>query len=471
MKKLALALATPLLLAGLAGPAAAFVVDKQDLVSATDESKLEQALEKLGQHRFEVVFVDSTPGAPSATAKKVFKEQGLGEKDGVIVVAIEAKKVGVHVGEGFTRRGVSDDVVSAHIKSDFLPYAKKGQFARGAATLAKGLVDAGAAGGPGRSGGSGRNSSGEGGGGAGLLWGLLIVVGLGGGGIYYMIRKSAADTRAKLQERLTALKGPQERFVSSSIKLAEIDQLAQFHEGEAKAAFLQLAKSSNKTLQQARAFAEQYDTAQELLTAKRDQEAERHITELERSAVLLEAEVAAAMTALTNLDDGDITAEDLKGVDLPERVRKASSKLNDKRNQFANLTKRAEKIGYSLDSRPETLLNEALAALTTQPVDLAGALESLAEADAAMKAMVPDLEAAEETYRIEEARRAEEARLAAEEAARTAAIVAATSSSHHHHHHDSGSSWSSSSSSDDSWGSSSDSSWGSDSGSSSDDNW
>ncbi|MNS74653.1 hypothetical protein D3C72_1081360 [compost metagenome] len=467
MKKLALALATPLLLMGLAGPAAAFVVDKQDLVSATDESKLEQALEKLGQHRFEVVFVDSTPGAPSATAKKVFKEQGLGEKDGVIVVAIEAKKVGVHVGEGFTRRGVSDDVVSQHIKSDFLPYAKKGQFARGAATLAKGLVDAGAAGSPGR-GSNNRSSDGEGGG-AGLLWGLLIVVGLGGGGIYYMIRKSAADSRAKLQERLSALKGPQERFVSSSIKLAEIDQLAQFHEGEAKAAFLKLAKGSNKTLQQARAFAEQYDTAQELLTAKRDQEAERHITELERSAVLLEAEVAAAMTALTNLDDGDITAEDLKGVDLPERVRKASSKLNDKRNQFENLKKRADKIGYSLDSRPETLLTEALTALTTQPVDLDGALESLTEADAAMKAMVRPLEDAEETYRIEEARRAEEARLAAEEAARTAAIVAATSS--HHHHHDSGSSWSSSSSSDDSWGSSSDSSWGSDSGSSSDDNW
>lgn len=463
MKKFALGLSTALLLASLAAPAAAFVIDKKDLVSSAEEKKLEAALSRLGDHRFEVLFVAKTPGAPSATAKKTFKDMRLGDKDGVIVVAIEAKKVGVHVGAGFTNRGVSDDVVSARIKADFLPYAKKGEFARGAATLAKGLVDAGAKGKA-----ANRDSS-EPTDEDGVLGLIIILVVVGtpiGIGIYFWRRSRKAGD--ELKRRLAALRAPHEAIVSGTIKLSEIDEFAKYQEGDIQRAYEKLGTGAQKTLKRARTFGEKFDEAQESIKQKKNEEANKQLNWLEREATTLGADVAATMTAMHQLEAGGLSGEQAMLVAaLPARVHVVSRRLADVNTVFARESERAATFGVEPSPHVQSALEEALACLHENPVDPEGAAARLAEAERAMEGFTAEVGEAEERHLEEERIRAEEARANADRAA-VAGVVAASFSSHHHDHSSGSSSddsWGSSSSSDDSWSSSSDS------GSSSDDNW
>lgn len=470
MKKFALALSTALLLGSLAAPAAAFVTDRQDLVRATDEQKLESALGRLGSHRFEVLFVERTTGAPSVLAKRTFNELRLGDKDGVIVVAVGDKKVGVHVGTGFTRRGVSDSVVSARIKADFLPYAKKGEYARGAATLAKGLVDAGGRGAPSTSTTTSRSRSSEPTDEDGILGLIIILVIVGvpiGAGVMWL-RAKGAGLKA-LKTRLDALRAPQEAIVSGIIKLAEIDEFARYQQGDVQKAYQQLGKGSQKTLKRARTFGDKFEAAEAAIKGKKLEDAKKQLLWLEREATTLGADVAATMTALEQLEGGGLSGEQaLVVAALPARVQGVSRRLADLKAMFQRECERAERFGVAPSPQVQSALDEAHERLHDSPVDPDGAERRLKEAEAAMDRFTVEVSQAEERHLEQERLDAEEARANADRAAWTG--VAVSSMSSHHHHHDSGSSAS------DSWGSdsgsSSDDSWGSDSGgSSSDDNW
>jgi uncharacterized membrane protein YgcG len=469
LKKFALALSTALLLGSLAAPAAAFVTDRQDLVRATDEQKLESALGRLGSHRFEVLFVERTSGAPSVLAKRTFNELRLGDKDGVIVVAVGAKQVGVHVGPGFTRRGVSDSVVSSRIKADFLPYAKKGEYARGAATLAKGLVDAGGRGTT-SSTTSSRSRSSEPTDGDGVLGLLIILVIVGvpiGAGVMWL-RAKGAGLKA-LQTRLDALRAPHEAIVSGIIKLAEIDEFARYQQGDVQKAYQQLGKGSQKTLKRARTFGDKFEAAEAAIKEKKTDDAKKQLLWLEREATTLGADVAATMTALEQLEAGGLSGEQAMVVAaLPARVQGVSRRLADLKAMFQRECERAERFGLEPSPQVQSALEEAHERLHDSPVDPDGAERRLKEAEAAMDRFTVEVSQAEERHLEQERLDAEEARANADRAAWTG--VAASSMSSHHHHHDSGSS------ANDSWGSdsgsSSNDSWGSDSGgSSSDDNW
>lgn len=467
LKKFALALSTALLLGSLAAPAAAFVTDRQDLVRAADEQKLESALARLGSHRFEVLFVERTTGAPSVLAKKTFNELRLGDKDGVIVVAVGDKKVGVHVGSGFTRRGVSDSVVSSRIQADFLPYAKKGEYARGAATLAKGLVDAGAQGTPATT--SSRTRSSEPTDEDGILGLLIILVIVGvpiGAGVMWL-RAKGAGLKA-LQKRLDALRAPHEAIVSGIIKLAEIDEFAKYQQGDVQKAYQQLGKGAQKTLKRARTFGDKFEAAEAAIKEKKTDDAKKQLIWLEREATTLGADVAATMTALEQLEAGGLSGEQaLVVAALPARVQGVSRRLADTKAMFQRESERAAKYGVEPSPQVQSALDEAHERLHDSPVDPDGAERRLKEAEAAMARFTVEVSQAEERHMEQERLEAEEARANADRAAWTGVAM---SSSSHHHHYDSGSS------SNDSWGSdsgsSSDDSWGSDSGgSSSDDSW
>jgi uncharacterized membrane protein YgcG len=466
LKKFALALSTALLLGSLAAPAAAFVTDRQDLVRAADERKLESALGRLGSHRFEVLFVDRTSGAPSVLAKRTFNELRLSDKDGVIVVAVRDKQVGVHVGGGFTRRGVSDSVVSSRIKADFLPYAKKGEYARGAATLAKGLVDAGARGTTSTT--TSRSRSSEPTDEDGILGLIIILVIVGvpiGAGVMWL-RAKGAGLKA-LQNRLDALRAPHEAIVSGIIKLAEIDEFARYQQGDVQKAYQQLGKGSQKTLKRARTFGDKFEAAEAAIKAKKTDDAKKQLLWLEREATTLGADVAATMTALEQLEAGGLNGEQAMVVAaLPARVQGVSRRLADLKAMFQRESERAERFGLEPAPQVQSALEEAHERLHDSPVDPQGAERRLNEAEAALERFVAEVGVAEERHLEQERLDAEEARANADRAAWTGAAVGMS----HHHHHDSGSS------SNDSWGSdsgsSSDDSWGSDSGgSSSDDNW
>lgn len=474
MKKFALALSTALLLGSLAAPAAAFVTDRQDLVRPADEQKLESALGRLGSHRFEVLFVEHTTGAPSILAKKTFNQLRLGDKDGVIVVAVGDKKVGVHVGAGFTRRGVSDSVVSSRVKADFLPHAKKGEYARGAATLAKGLVDAGGRSAPATT--SSRSRSSEPTDEDGILGLLIILVIVGvpiGAGVMWL-RAKGAGLKA-LQKRLDALRAPHEAIVSGIIKLAEIDEFAQYQQGEVQKAYQQLGKGAQKTLKRARTFGDKFEAAEAAIKGKQVEDAKKQLLWLEREATTLGADVAATMTALEQLEGGGLTGEQaLVVAALPARVQGVSRRLADLKAMFQRESERAARFGVEPSPQVQSALDEAHERLHDNPVDPDGAERRLKEADAALNRFVVEVSAAEDRHLEQERLDAEEARANADRAA-WASVAVSSSSHHHHHHHDSGSS------ANDSWGSdsgsSSDDSWGSDSGSSdsggssSDDNW
>lgn len=461
MKKLALALSTALLLVGLAGPASAFVIDKQDLVSAADEKKLVSALERLGNHRFEVLFVDRTPGAPSETAKKTFKERGLSDKDGVIVVAVESRKVGVYVGDGFTRRGVSDAVVSERIKADFLPHAKQGEYARGAATLAKNLVDTAGKGVPAGDSSTSSSTSTEDDGDA-FLGFIILLVFIGGpiAGIV-LWRKSRNSTLKELKERLAALTERREQIVNGSLKLAEIDALARFQEGEHQQAYHQLAKGSQQALERGRKFAEQFDVAKDALKGKQFDEAEKALEWLEREATMLSAHVSASLSALAKLEAGDLTGpQALKTARLPERVQDLASRLADAELRVSRESRRAAEL--SVKPLPELVdaIGSAHATLGQQPIDLEKLEKHVQKAESGSKKFLGYIATAEKRKREDDDRRAADSSSNVADVAWTAAIVS-TLSSRDSDGSSSDSGWD--------WGSSSDSSW--DSGSSSDDSW
>jgi hypothetical protein len=405
-------------------------------------------------------------GAPSAAARQIFTDRRLGAADGVIVVAVADKRVGVYLGKAFAARGVTDTVISERIRSDFLPRARQGQYARGASDLAQGLVQAGMA-----NGGRTRRS-----GGGGFPWGLVVVVAVAGGAFWWWSNRSKG---AGVKERLEALKGPQERIVSGAIKLAEVDQLARYKEGGIQRAYQTLGRESNDTLNRARAYGERFDAAESALKSGKSGEAEKHLEWLENETDTLEPAVAASITALDALEAGGLSEQAaLSTAGLPRRMEAVSRKLRDLRASYVRELERGRQVGMGDDPRFVGALEDAQSYLTRSPVDLDRANKAIDTAEGLLERYTVAISEAEERRAIEAQARADQSANSTSTLANAAILSTMLDGGHHHHDSDSG--WSGSgssdsgwggSSADESWGSGSDSSWDSGGGSSGDDNW
>lgn len=459
--------ATLLLATGLiAGPAAAEVIDRAGVFSGTEIQTLERKLDALGPHRVDVYFEERVSGLASAMAERSFDEEGLGPKDAVIVVGMNDRKVGVHVGGAFVDRGVDSAAVSRRIKRDFTPAAKRGEFDAAVLALSKGLIADGAR--PGTASEPQPSSeSGEDGGGGGLILLLLVgAVALGGGFFVYgkvKGKKDAASALARLQERHHAL-------VNETLKLEEVGQLAKFAEGDGVAAYRKLNDRSTRVLGAVKQFSDQLVEAEEMVKAGKRSEFDSRAAELHEQLDALRPDIAAVLTAVAMIEAG---GDAVIAGELPERAERGRRRLREVERHYRKLHSQAQSVEYFGDGGIEGRLKEAEELLLTVPIDPEGAEKAIAEAAGDLDPYRARVEEAAvrfaEVERVREEARAAEAAREAAQAAAAAVTVASISSSH-------SSSWSSSdgASADDSWGggASADDSWGSDdSGASADDNW
>jgi hypothetical protein len=195
---------------GIAGTAAASppvsvtaqVTDQADVLSSTEESQVQSALDDLQAEdgtQLYVVYVDSFDGvAPGTWASQSFGMSALGNNDVLFAVATEDSRDAYYVGPN---TDVTEAGLSNLISNDVEPELGQGDWATAAVTLADGIQSGDASAG-------GSSSDGGGGGGGGALAVLLGIAVVGGGG-YAAVRsrrrkKQAAASARAAEERAAA---------------------------------------------------------------------------------------------------------------------------------------------------------------------------------------------------------------------------------------------------------------------------
>lgn len=454
-----------LLVAGLAGPAAAEVIDRAGALSGSEVQRLERDLERLGPHRVDVYYEDRVSGSAAAQAKRYFREERLGAKDAVIVVGMKDRKVGVHVGGAFEDRGVRSAVIAERIKRDFNPGAKNRDMDGAVLALAKGLIAEGASGGKASSSttSSRRASSSQptsGGSGGGGFWVMLLVFGAIAAGAFLFFKKRAGASA--VARAIAEVKAQHARLVNESLKLEEVEQLARFADGAAAVTYKKLTRRAAQVLGQVKAFGERLETAEGHAGAGKHGEAEAILRELSGEADALGAAIATTLTVVERLERGEAVPDDML-----EQVERLQRRVRDAKGAYETERGRAGEAGLGGDAVVEGRLDEANRLLSTSPVAPEGAEQALAEAQEALERYRAQIAEAEER-RAYEARTEELSRANAAAAAAPVAFAMLDRDGHDGGFHGADASWGSSDE-----GESAEGSWGGDEeeGSSSEDRW
>ena len=177
------------------------VTDEADVLSSSEESEVQSALEELQAEdgtQLYIVYVDSFDGiAPGTWASQSFDTSALGNNDVLFAVAVEDGRDSYYVGPNTE---VTEAELSDLVSTEVEPDLGQDEWATAAVTLADGLrSDIGSSGG---------SSGGDGGGGGGALAVLLGIAVVGGGG-YALVRsrrrkKQAAASARAAEERAAA---------------------------------------------------------------------------------------------------------------------------------------------------------------------------------------------------------------------------------------------------------------------------
>ena len=179
------ALATPP--SGLSGA----ITDPAGVLSSSDRSHVESAIEELRQQKGTNLFVAFVPDFSGVSgdqwAAQAGQAAGLGDRDVLLAVATTARQYGYHAG-----RAESTGTVGSVISGDVVPKLRNGDWAGAGVALADGL----------RTGRADAGSSGSGSGLATLVVVLVLVAALGGG---YLFFRSRRRRRALEQEQAAAL--------------------------------------------------------------------------------------------------------------------------------------------------------------------------------------------------------------------------------------------------------------------------
>ena len=177
------------------------VTDQADVLSGSEESEVQSALDELQAEdgtQLYVVYVDSFDGvAPGTWASQSFDMSALGNNDVLFAVATEDQRDAYYVGPN---TDVTEADLSELISNDVEPDLGQGDWATAAVTLADGIQSGDAS-----SGGSGGSGDGGGGGALAVLLGIAVV----GGGGYAAVRsrrrkKQAAASARAAEERAAA---------------------------------------------------------------------------------------------------------------------------------------------------------------------------------------------------------------------------------------------------------------------------
>ena len=295
------------LLAG--GPAGAAVVDPSDLVPAAEERALAAELQRVGPGRFEVAFVQRAPEGAVAAARGLFDRERLGPEDAAIVVAVGERRVGVHVGDGYRARGVDGRAIDALVASAFRPYAVRGDYDGAALALARG-IEAEARGTASRGGGAGQGDVGGEGGGGFPWW--LVVLPLAAGA-WMISRRGGAARRARgaaragsARERLAKLKASHGRLLEAALQLDEEGRRGRHGLATGTTTsrvYADLDRQTMEILTEANAVGEEIALAEQALAANKAGEADGILADVDRRLLPLEAELAAAVTAMAGIAD------------------------------------------------------------------------------------------------------------------------------------------------------------------------
>jgi uncharacterized membrane protein YgcG len=286
-----------------AQPAWAVVEDTAGAFGPAQAQALERRLAQIGPHRFDVLVTNAPVGGTVAEAERLFAERNLGPRDGAIVVSLDTRQVGVHLGDGFAERGVGTGVIQRTIASRFAPLARQGDLSGGIAALASGLVAAGA-----QSGAPGRPSPDS----PGFPW-WLVAIPAAAGAFWLMNRRGgkrrvAAGGRMSPgdpAERLRTLRQRQAQLLEGALKLDEASRLGKFASGTTAETYGSLANRAGTLLGEAGAFGDRLDEAEARLKQGRRAEATQILDALEPQVLPLSAEVAAAVTGIDAMSDDD----------------------------------------------------------------------------------------------------------------------------------------------------------------------
>jgi uncharacterized membrane protein YgcG len=295
----------------IAQPAWAVVEDTAGAFGPAQAQALERRLAQLGPHRFDVLVTNAPVGGTVAEAERLFVERNLGPRDGAIVVSLDTRQVGVHLGDGFAERGVGTGVIQRTIASRFAPPARQGDLSGAIAALASGLVAAGAQSGAPVAGAPGRQAPET----PGFPWWLVAIP--AAAGAFWLLnrrggkRRSGAAGRAAVGdpgERLRALRQRQSQLLEGALKLDEASRLGKFASGTTAETYGSLANRAGTLLGEAGAFGDRLDEAESQLKQGRRGEAEAILDALEPQVLPLSAEVAAAVTGIDAMSDDDVEA-------------------------------------------------------------------------------------------------------------------------------------------------------------------
>lgn len=205
-------------LAAMDVPPGTFVVDQADVLSSSQESRLESEVAQLRQDTGEslyVVYVDSFPNGDKAFVQDFADTNGLSTNDAVLAIAVETRRYALDAADGSPLNAMQNDITRTYVgpslqknttgdSPDWLAPAVAA--AQGVDDAADGTLD-----GRGESGqeytpdgtlpqGAGSAAdSGSGSGAAGALTGGLVAAGLGAGG--YLVWKRSRKDPAKGGER------------------------------------------------------------------------------------------------------------------------------------------------------------------------------------------------------------------------------------------------------------------------------
>lgn len=431
----ALALAALLV---LSPPALALVEDPAGALGPAETQRLESALTALEPGTFEVVMVDRAPGGAVAAAERRFADRSLGPEDGVIVVAIGDREVGVSLGEAYGERGLDAMAINRLVAEQFAPRAQTGDYAGAAAALAAAIERAE----PGALAPAGPAPS--------FPWWLLVLP-LAAVAGWLLLRRRPAEA-PDLAPRIQGLRDRHGVMLASALRLDEAGTLGRFHAGGTAATYRSIGGRAGALLGAASRFGTALDEAEAAWQGGDRQGAETMIAALEQEAAPLEAELAASVTALDAMADDDVEARErlaaararlqglaeagvrpdmrqlletrleeaeglaaasdptsalaaaesvhgdldrIEGVktrrtpavawaELPDLAEDLARRMQELAEAYADERERAETFGLQGDPRLEGRLREARRALSTPPVAMATARQALKEAAEAL---------------------------------------------------------------------------------------
>jgi uncharacterized membrane protein YgcG len=339
---------------GITGTAAAsppvavtsLVTDQADVLSSSEEAKVQSALDDLQAEdgtQLYVVYVDSFDGVqPGTWAKETFQESTLGNNDVLFAVATADHRDGYYVGPNtdLTEAGLSD-----FVSKDVEPDLGNGDWATAAVTLADGI----------QSGDAGSGGSGDGGGGG--AFAVLVGIAVVGGGGYALVRR-----RRRTKQAAAAARAAEERAAAEA---AARDP----HHGTSTQ---QLTFRSSEELL---ALDEAVKTSELDLAYARSQYGEEPVAGFQEALDQSKADLSRAFTIRQELDD-DIPEDE------PTQRRMLTELLQLTGAADARLASQAEayaRLRQLQESAPESLaaLTPAIATVRAQVPAAARALQDL----------------------------------------------------------------------------------------------